>query len=546
VNLTDREILELNELCGAVVDGTLSDTQKERLTQWLRDSEAARRYYVRALGQSASLQTYAAEIHAEAPDQRGVARRQMLVRWWTFGSLAAAAAIVLVFWLPGRRAARDEVASRSRTPDAVARLTAAKDAHWASVATTLQPGDHVRVGQRLELNGGFAEITFDSGARIVLEGNASLDVNSAWDATLRRGTLKASVPPEAIGFRISNPAVDVVDLGTEFTMIADGAGAAEVLVLKGEVEAAPRSAGDQDAVLLREREARRFAASGMSDVMDQEIKFARFTQPLALQRFATALNYVHWSFDDVAEQVAANEVVGVALSPGERELKLFDIEKPGAARVASPHGRALQLDGTIYAQGRFPGISGAAPHTIAFWVRVPEDAQLSEAYTMIAWGTNLKKLGNRPVQISWNRRPSDGALGALRTDFGGGRAIGTTALRDGRWHHVTVCFSAGEDLETPVQVKQYIDGRLESSTIVRDALSARAGSGDAALTDVIWLGRRLTGGKNYPERFRGDIDELFIADRSFEPNEIVQLMRDNRLPVSALARLVVPKTFAAR
>ena len=48
--------------------------------------------------------------------------------------------------------------------------------------------------------------------------------------------LKASVPSEAVGFRISTPAVEVVDLGTEFTMLAEPAGtAAEVRVLKGEV-----------------------------------------------------------------------------------------------------------------------------------------------------------------------------------------------------------------------------------------------------------------------------------------------------------------------
>ena len=84
----------------------------------------------------------------------------------------------------------------------------------------------------------------DSGAQIVLQGPAALDVNSAWSATLNRGTIKASLPPEAMGFSIQNPTVEVVDLGTEFTMFADAGGAStDVLVLKGEVEAAPRQRG---------------------------------------------------------------------------------------------------------------------------------------------------------------------------------------------------------------------------------------------------------------------------------------------------------------
>src|SRR4051812_32552603 len=98
MNLGDREILELNELCGAVVDGTLSDAQRERLSQMLHESEACRRYYARAVGQSASLHTYAAEVHAEAPDQAPRAGRVIHVAWWIFASTAVAAAVAIGFF----------------------------------------------------------------------------------------------------------------------------------------------------------------------------------------------------------------------------------------------------------------------------------------------------------------------------------------------------------------------------------------------------------------------------------------------------------------
>ena len=55
----------------------------------------------------------------------------------------------------------------------------------------------------------------------------------------------------------------------------------------------------------------------------------------------------------------------------------------------------------------------------------------------------------------------------------------------------------------------------------------------AAATDVVWLGCRLTG--KQPERFRGELDELFIADRGLEPQEIVSLMNNNRLPEPVVA-----------
>src|SRR5207237_226530 len=121
-------------------------------------------------------------------------------------------------------------------------------------------------------------------------------------------------------------------------------------------------------------------------------------------------------------------------------------------------------------------------------------------------------------------------------DFGGGQAVGMTSLRDGRWHHITVCFAPGdEDPEIPVQVKQYVDGRLESSTIIPGKVRGPSVADNSWFADIVWLGCRLGTSGPRQNRFRGEIDELFIADRGLEPQEIVSLMNDNRLPVAGLA-----------
>ncbi len=534
MNLTDREILELNELCSGVIDGTITDAQQARLSAWLAASEPARQFYVRALAQSASLHSYASEMQAEAPEAAVIVRFPWLrpAARWT-GILAAAAAVAFLFWSgnpPTPKPAPDAV---PKPDEYVARLTGGKDSEWVPGTTAVQPGDHIRKGQRLELAKGRAEVTFDSGARVILEGATSLDVSSAWDSTLRRGTVTSSVPPEAIGFRISNSTVEVMDLGTEFTMTADASGTTEVLVLKGEVEAAPRAGEDQETILLKAKEARRFADSGVSDVTDSEQKFAQFTRPVSLDHFSPTVNFVHWSFNETSGDVVSAQVAGSAMKAADAQLKLSNADNLPAVHTPSPHGRALQFDGKLQASGHVAGISGTSPRTVAFWVKVPKEA-VTDAW-MVSWGTSVKKLYSRPVQISWNRRAGEGSFGALRTDFGGGYAISSQDLRDGRWHHVAVFFAPGEDPEAPVQVKQYIDGRLESSTItltpnkvVRAPLT-----GDASLLDVVWLGCRLTG--KQPERFRGELDELFIADGALEPQEIVSLMNDNRLPVAGLA-----------
>ena len=262
---------------------------------------------------------------------------------------------------------------------------------------------------------------------------------------------------------------------------------------------------------------------------------------MPLDRAMQETNYVHWSFDEADGIVLHADAFGLPLPAFDARLELNADTSPNSLRTEGRRQRALQFDGRIFGKAPFPGLSGNSPHTVAFWVKVPEEAQLSEAYAMVAWGTSSRKLGSRPVHISWNRNPAEGAVGVLRTDFSAGFALGTTPLRDGRWHHVAVVFVPGGDGDGPVQVKQYVDGRLESGAATPSArrdFSAefKPRKGESAL-DVVWLGCRLGSDGQRKERFRGELDELFIADRALAPHDIVQLMRDNNPSPAVLASL---------
>jgi hypothetical protein len=228
--------------------------------------------------------------------------------------------------------------------------------------------------------------------------------------------------------------------------------------------------------------------------------------------------------------------LGVAAPAFDAQLVPDSPAASNIARTAGRWGRALKFDGSFFVKATVPGLSGNLPHTVALWAKVPENAPLSDAYAMVAWSTSSKKLGSRPVHIGWNRNPAEGPIGALRTDFGGGCALGTTSLRDGRWHHLTVVFSPGAEDNTPVQVKQYVDGRLESETIIPGKIHAMSHKASVAITDILWLGCRLSGRTPRQDRFHGEMDDLFIADRGLDPGEIVQLMKYNQpLAASALA-----------
>ncbi len=541
MNLSDQEILELDQLCSALVDGTLTKAQRSRLTEWLAASEPAREYYVRAMALSASLCSYASEMQVEAPDTPPPAKVVPLGVGSWLGALAAAACVVFAFLFFWQRPARNSAAAAPQADEYVARLTGAKDCRWAGAAPAMRPGNYLRKGQSLDLAAGFAEITFDSGAQVVLEGPASLDLNSAWDATLRRGLLKANVPVEAMGFRISNPSVEVVDLGTVFTMIADGTGAADVLVLKGMVETSSRDSAGQRTIVLHENQSRHFGRAGVSQVRDPEQKFARVSQPVHLDRLAPLTKYVHWSFDESGGEVLEADAFGEPLSAFNARLGAVSEPVLRSIRTEGRWQRALRFNGHLFAKAPFPGISGDSSHTVVFWVKVPENAQLSTAYAMVAWSANSRKLGSHPVHIGWNRNPTEGPVGVLRTDYGGGFALGATPLRDGRWHHIAVVFVPGGNEETPVEVKQYVDGRFEGEgkpsppgTEVSERLR---GQNASTIGDTVWLGCRV--GLNGPrrDRFLGEMDELAIADHALAPQQIVQLLKANRPLQSDLAAL---------
>lgn len=156
----------------------------------------------------------------------------------------------------GKRAVEDGEAAE---PVYVARLTDSHEAVWAGMEYPNQGVSMLAIGQEFEIASGLAEIVFDNGAKVLLEGPAKLVFDSRTQATLAFGQLTAQVPPQAIGFTIQTPAVNVVDLGTEFGVRVSEQGMTDVAVFSGEVIAAPREAGTaESSVRVLADELRRF------------------------------------------------------------------------------------------------------------------------------------------------------------------------------------------------------------------------------------------------------------------------------------------------
>ncbi|MFZ4763873.1 MAG: DUF7594 domain-containing protein, partial [Roseimicrobium sp.] len=121
----------------------------------------------------------------------------------------------------------------------IATVSKAKQCKWAGSTLPTAEGSRITAGT-LELVEGIATVTFDSGAQVVMEAPATLELKHAMACKLVRGTLVADVPPSAIGFTVDTPDAKVVDYGTRFGVSTGEDGKYHVQVLEGLVEVSPR------------------------------------------------------------------------------------------------------------------------------------------------------------------------------------------------------------------------------------------------------------------------------------------------------------------
>lgn len=517
--MTDNERVELSELVSALVDGRASGAENARLQELLAASDEARRFYVRMMTMSASLHGYAAEMQSDAPEPGKVITFPVWRR--AAMALAAAAAVVLGIFAARLLPWGNSQQNSDEQPDMVAHVSGSMDCKWARSGPAA--GDEIARGQRLDLLSGFAELTFDSGAQITLVGPATLDVRSAWEAELHCGTLRANVPQEAIGFRVLNASVEVVDLGTEFSMTAEEGGEAEVFVLKGAVEVQPRGGAAEGSPparsVLSEKQARRFAKSGASDVRDREKKFLRYATKLRIERSARPIAHVRWSFDEGAGLTAA----AVSSLPGAHEFSLGGDATEESRWTKGRWGSALRFSGQAAVSARLPEPLSRAVRSVACWVKADGDTRVgasSQPFLAMPMGQPLKSWG----ELSWNTLPGDGVIGALRAQTRQSAFVGGTPLCDGKWHHVAAIFSPAGKKQGKVNAKLYVDGRLETGAT--NALRQNRHGMPAAQGGLLWLGGTQGGAGGSPAFA---VDELVVADRALSPQEIRHLRATNRL-----------------
>lgn len=234
--LSEKDKAALRALIAESVSSGLSPDDQGKLEAILRDSRAAKEYYIECLGLYTDLHDLAGSQDAFDLPQADSGTRVPRSRRLRFASAASIAALLLLgFWFLWPRIAPG--------PE-IGTVVDALDLR-ASWSFPKRPGQRLHLRQaKARIKAGVAHIHLDQGVDLILEAPCSFEVVSPTVLTLKRGRLYARVAEEGRGFTVKTSEAEIVDLGTEFGVVSYGAQGAEVHVMVGRVEvheASPRT-----------------------------------------------------------------------------------------------------------------------------------------------------------------------------------------------------------------------------------------------------------------------------------------------------------------
>ena len=333
--------------------------------------------------------------------------------------------------------------------ESVGQITGMGDCKWAGAAVG---SARVSLGQKYELASGLMEITYDTGARVILQGPVTYTVESKNGGFMAIGKLTGKVTTaSAKGFSVRTPTATVIDLGTEFGVEVTPDGNSAIQVFRGLVSIAPGPIGrvGQTRRLLAGEAmwVKRAGKNGSLNVMNvapgmmgQFIRDMRSFDAGAYMKSVLAdTPLLYWTF---------NEPCGPA----------FDQVRHLAMHSLRPMGGASRCDhaaiGSGIVLGRAADFSQAAgcftsrmttelgtmsgAWAIEFWVQATGDRDNGPTQYLLNAGVGMRYGPHNPAVVIESDADRKNELRLC--GYGSGRTHGGMALTDNRWHHVLLAF----------------------------------------------------------------------------------------------------------
>lgn len=499
---------ELGALMEALRDGTIEDAQVARLDQILAEDPRALDYFIDRTWLTAELESklgHRPRIAMPVPRRRG--------SWRLVVGLAAAAVVLVAVIYSALRTPAPAPEPAGPSYEGCAVLARALDTRWTGAAPAV--GSALPKG-RLAFESGVVQIEFFSGARVILEGPADVELVSTNEAYCRHGKLRAVVPPQAQGFTVRAPGMTIVDRGTEFGLRLDRGGDAEVHVFQGRVELQSRTARED----LPVGHALHIDRAGVVQPIPSDPESFVTLSDLTLRSAEAARNrFARWG--GASSRLRQDPRVAVYYS--------FEDMPDWSRELRSQRMERSPLDGAIigarWTEGRWQGKKALEFKSPGDRVRF-QDAGEYESLTLMSW-----------VRVDGIDRPFSGLMltdgwtsgsvhwqitqaGAVRLGIHGDKQsfdydspVLFDAAQFGRW----TCLAAVYDRDAR-EVTHYVDGRpvrklpLKFDTVLRLG-AAELGNWGVPLRENIYSIRNLN----------GRMDEFALFGKALGAEEIREL-----------------------
>jgi hypothetical protein len=547
---------ELRSLLDALCEETITAEQVRRLEELVLAHPEAEAYYVQYMSLHADLVGHFRTL----PSREGQPPREHAGTAPTAEGEKALAETAQPARLPRRRLRRlgglllaaglaaglvlGFVRMRERPSDAIPVSGPAGESLDDSVAVLLQaPGADwgdmdppPRVGAplspcRLRLRSGLAQLEFYSGATVILEGPADFQLISSAEAFCSQGKLRATVPPQARGFTIATPKLDLVDRGTEFGVSVNPA-KTEVHVFKGRVDLYDPGV-DRETVAGKELttgRALRLEEPGAARPIETDpAAFLTVRDIQARRRAETRRRQRDWTDALAALRRDPSLVVCYSFQPEQLWSRTLHDQALGDGG-----GHDGAIVGCSWGTGRWPGKRGLEFKQVSDRVRFHVPGEL-DALTLAAW-VRVDALPNRFNSLMM----TDGWLEAAphwHISHGGKLELGVQGFKNkggvhyttgpvftperlGQWTHLAVVYD-----RVGGQVVHYLDGRPVLRQPLKLDIALHIGDAEIGNWNV---GPRK---HNHPVRFlSGCVDEFLLFSRALGADEIAQFYEGGRPP----------------
>ena len=594
------DFAELEELCWTQQIDNLSPEAAARLEQLVVGSAVAREYYIRYAGVCAFLD-WSTAPHGQFFDQtiHGITGKEA-ARVPLFPFLSTALHATVNYFSPGWPLAYlvgtvivaiglligslipvsqpVQVAAHSALPsrlipepeeELVGRITGMVDCKWADPSKAPVGYDFVSLGRQFKLKSGLMEITYATGAKLILQGPVTYEVESKDGGYLAVGKLTACVGKKGsvIGgqqseagnrkpeiphplFFVRTPIAVATDLGTEFGVEVSKEGHTTTHVFRGSVQLQRTGVVEgketpDNTIILHANEAAcvKFQNGGKKE-HDAQVgaeNGVKQPEPVLLRTAFNASTFVlpdqmhHYAEEQRLKPLHRWRAYSHRLCKDPTLVAYYTFELSSNASTSilpnlSSHGHAL--DGRVasgeWVNGRFPGKGAVYFHGRGSGDRVvlpdPDRFEFAGAFSVAIWFKLETTTAQAPVLIgkgdgSW--RLVQAVTGAnsmvefgtndLKGEFQYQNLVERTNVADDRWHLAVAVY---KPLGKVARKQIYIDGRLD-------------GENEASFPRLqnkfpVWLGAN----SEYPDReMLGVLDEVAIFSRALSAEEVTAMFQ---------------------